>query len=109
MPRASADLVSGVWDGHFEQLGRRFPQKMTLEFADGLVRGDGVDDLGSFTVEGEYRADEGGVRVGWIKTYEGAHSVLYLGTVEGRAVRGRWSIDATSGAFALQAVRELGT
>lgn len=38
--------------------------------------------VGSFRIEGEYRVDESGVRIGWIKTYEGAHSILYLGVLQ---------------------------
>ena len=43
MIRPAVDLISGVWKGHYEQVSKKFPQRMTLEFADGLVRGDAVD------------------------------------------------------------------
>ena len=95
------DLTSGVWGGYYVQGGRRYPQHMTLEFADGLVRGDGADGIGTFTVEGEYRVDGGEVRIGWVETYDGAHSVLYLGTVDGNEITGRWDLIGGSGAFAL--------
>jgi hypothetical protein len=86
-------LTSGRWSGFYKQGGRRYPQHMTLEFSDGLVRGDGSDDLGPFTIDGEYRADDGGeLRVGWIKTYEGAHSVLYLGRLDDDCIVGTWRI-----------------
>ena len=99
------DLVmpSGSWTGFYEQRGRQFPQELVLEFADGIVRGDGGDVLGSFTVDGEYRIDAGAVRIGWIKTYDGAHSVLYLGVLDAGRLRGTWHIGRTSGGFALQA------
>jgi hypothetical protein len=58
-----------MWAGHYEQSGADYPQRMKLEFADGLIRGDGVDDIGAFVVDGEYRVDAGEVRLGWIKTY----------------------------------------
>lgn len=75
---------------------------MTLEFADGIVRGDGRDGIGPFTLEGEYRLAEGELRVGWIKTYDGAHSVLYLGHQRGASIVGRWSIPpGFDGAFGL--------
>lgn len=87
------ELPSGEWAGHYAQSGSRYPQRMTLEFADGVVRGDGVDGLGGFTLEGEYRAVDGEVRVGWVKTYDGAHSILYLGVVDGDgSIVGQWSI-----------------
>ena len=95
-------LTSGLWSGYYVQGGRRYPQDMTLEFADGLMRGDGRDGLGTFTVDGEYRVDGHEVRVGWIKTYDGAHSVLYLGTLETDRIQGTWSLPGGTGAFALE-------
>jgi hypothetical protein len=96
------ELPSGLWAGHYVQLFLKHAQQMTLEFADGLVRGDGVDGLGAFAIEGEYRVDQGEVRLGWIKTYERAHSVLYLGKLEQGSIVGRWSLASFgSGSFAL--------
>jgi hypothetical protein len=77
---------------------------MRLEFADGLMRGDGIDALGPFAIEGEYRVEADEVRVGWIKTYEGAHSVLYLGTMEGDEIVGDWSIHGFGEEFTLRYV-----
>jgi len=94
-------LYSGLWVGMYEQSRHEYPQKMTLEFADGLMRGDGADDLGTFAIVGEYRAEGGAIRMGWIKTYDQAHSVLYLGTYEGVEVRGKWDIQGYRGGFAL--------
>lgn len=95
-------LASGLWSGYYEQYGKRHPQEMVLDFADGLVRGDGKDGLGTFTLEGEYRVGDDGIRLGWIKTYDGAHSVLYLGTVGAGGIEGQWSIGRTHGGFGLQ-------
>ncbi len=88
----SAALPSGHWRGHYEQYGRRYPQELDLEFADGLVRGEGRDSLGTFTADGEYRVEGDVVRLGWIKTYDGAHSVLYLGELCRGAIVGTWRI-----------------
>jgi hypothetical protein len=99
------ELTSGVWAGHYEQFGLRHPQQMTLEFADGLVRGDGADGLGTFTLEGEYRVEGEDVRLGWIKTYDGAHSVLYLGALEGGVIAGEWMLTGGRGNFALRATQ----
>jgi len=96
-----SELVSGLWAGHYEQWGQNHPQQMTLEFADGLVRGDGVDGIGTFTLDGEYRVDGPSVRLGWIKTYDGAHSVLYLGAIERGAIVGHYDVSGFRGAFAL--------
>jgi hypothetical protein len=100
-----AELISGVWAGHYEQAGRKYPQHMTLEFADGLVRGDGADGIGTFTLEGEYRVGGGEVRIGWIKTYDGAHSVLYLGVLAGNTITGEWRLSYGRGGFALSPKR----
>src|SRR5258708_4605404 len=42
------ELESGSWTGHYVQRGNQSPQRMVLEFADGLLRGDGIDDIGPF-------------------------------------------------------------
>jgi len=35
-------LKSGLWSGFYEQFGTRHTQEIVLDFADGLVRGDGA-------------------------------------------------------------------
>ena len=94
-------MPSGAWSGFYEQHGRQFRQELVLEFADGIVRGDGTDGLGAFAVDGEYRMEEGEVRIGWVKTYDGAHSVLYLGVLDRGRLRGRWHIHFANGGFEL--------
>jgi len=95
-------LKSGLWSGFYEQFGTRHAQEMVLDFADGLVRGDGKDGLGRFTLEGEYRVANEEIRLGWIKTYDGAHSVLYLGTFGAAGIEGQWRIGRARGGFGLQ-------
>jgi len=103
MSTQPVQLPSGIWAGHYVQFFMKHAQQMNLEFADGLIRGDGSDGLGAFTIDGEYRADEGEVRLGWIKTYQGAHSVLYLGKLESGQIVGKWNLMVSmgTGAFAL--------
>jgi hypothetical protein len=101
MPAPRMELPSGLWAGHYVQYWMKHAQQMTLEFADGLVRGDGADPIGPFTIEGEYRVDAAEIRVGWIKTYPGAHSVLYLGKLEAGQLVGKWKLSIGSGTFAL--------
>jgi hypothetical protein len=91
---ATPRLPSGRWRGHYEQMGARFPQEQRIEFADGMLRGEGSDGLGTFRVEGQFQRDGDVVRVGWIKTYDRGHSVLYLGTHDGAAIRGHWQLDS---------------
>lgn len=88
---AAAALWSGDWVGNYLQGGQEYPQRLRLELADGVARGGGSDLVGTFTIEGEYRADEAGVRIGWIKTYDGAHSILYLGALQpDGSIQGEW-------------------
>ena len=109
MTATRIELPSGLWAGHYVQFFVKHAQKMTLEFADGLIRGDGVDGIGAFTIEGEYRVARGEARLGWIKTYEQAHSVLYLGTLQGDSIVGHWKLAAFgSGAFSLSPATNMG-
>ena len=71
-------LPSRLWTGHYEQFQRNYPQQATLEFADGLIRGDGVDGIGVFHIEAEYRVDESAVRMRWSKTYERTAFSIYV-------------------------------
>ena len=99
---ASNALRSGIWSGHYIQRRRQHAQQMRLEFADGLMRGSGDDEIGNFTIEGEYRVVGGEVRLGWIKTYDRSHSVLYLGTLADGEISGRWDIHGMGEGFALR-------
>ena len=64
-----------------------------------------MDGIGAFHIEGEYRVDESAVRMGWIKTYERAHSVLYLGVLQGEMIAGSWELPGYRGTFALSPAR----
>ncbi|MCA8956873.1 MAG: hypothetical protein KDC87_12420 [Planctomycetes bacterium] len=99
---STAGLHCGEWVGYYEQWGVRTAQRMTLEFADGIVRGRGADELGVFEIEGEFRSTPRGCAVGWIKTYDGAHSVLYLGHVDDGAIDGKWEIGWMEDAFHIE-------
>lgn len=101
-----AVLRSGLWRGHYVQAGQKFAQQMRLEFADGLIRGSGDDALGTFLIDGELRQADGELRLGWIKTYDGAHSVLYLGKWTGTRIEGRWHIGGWGEGFALEHVEQ---
>ena len=65
---------------------------MVLEFADGLIRGDGIDKVSPFLIEGEYRVADDQIRLGWIKNYQNGHSVLYCGELINGAITGQWEI-----------------
>jgi hypothetical protein len=101
MRSAMVELASGLWVGHYAQRGTRSSQRMVLEFADGLLRGDGIDDIGPFNIDGEYRVVGDEVRLGWVKTYEEAHSVMYLGVLRQGRITGRWDIGGFGDQFEL--------
>jgi hypothetical protein len=110
MVTSAIRLPSGLWSGHYVQFFVKHAQQMNLEFADGLIRGDGSDGLGEFTIDGEFRVEAGEVRMGWIKTYSGAHSVLYLGTLQDAQIVGKWNLLvalAGSGTFALSPAKTM--
>lgn len=90
-------LRSGLWRGFYEQHGRRYRQEQTMEFADGHVRGEGSDEVGPFRIEGQYDSAGDAVRLGWIKTYEAGHSVLYLGAFDGTWIEGAWELEGYPG------------
>jgi hypothetical protein len=100
------ELSSGLWNGYYEQGGRQYPQQSRLEFADGIIRGDGRDDIGIFYIDGEYRFSQQGVRLGWIKTYDGAHSVLYVGQLRDIEIVGSWKLSGLTGRFAISPARD---
>ncbi len=84
---------SGRWDGFWVQkhLGRQAMTSFTLQFAAGIVTGDGRDMVGPFTFSGEYDEATGEVRMA--KQYLGKHAVLYVGRPDGEgSIQGTWSI-----------------
>jgi hypothetical protein len=93
-------LPDGRWDGWYEQGGARSPQSQHLVFVDGVLRGEGDDELGPFDVSGEYSVSSPtSGRVAWVKTYRGSHSVLYLGEWDGADLLGTWEIWGMRGRF----------
>ena len=61
-----------------------------MAFANGVVSGDGIDDVGRFFLKGRY--DAATRECHWTKTYVGGHDVFYRGYREGKGIWGRWEI-----------------
>jgi hypothetical protein len=61
-----------------------------INFSHGNLRGSGTDDIGFFTIHGEY--DSKSREAIWIKEYPGRHSVYYHGFRENRGIWGTWEI-----------------
>jgi len=71
---------------------------LRLTFANGLLRGDGSDDVGRFLIKGRYDASTR--ECYWTKSYLGAHDVYYRGFREGKGIWGTWEITIrTHGGF----------
>jgi len=83
---------SGPWLGYFLQrliLGRH-KMELSLTFRGGSITGEGRDWVGSFSINGRYRVDDG--ECVWTKHYFGRHDVFYRGFNEGRGIWGGWEI-----------------
>ena len=63
---------------------------LELQFANGAVTGEGIDDVGRFTIKGRF--DPTNRECYWTKTYLGAHEVYYRGFREGKGIWGTWEI-----------------
>lgn len=61
-----------------------------LDFAGGIMSGEGNDDVGAFVIKGRY--DTATRECYWTKTYVGAHDVFYRGFREGKGIWGTWEI-----------------
>lgn len=63
---------------------------LSLSFLDGVIYGEGTDDVGAFLIHGRY--DAASRECDWVKTYPGSHQVNYHGFREGKGIWGRWDI-----------------
>jgi hypothetical protein len=64
--------------------------QLHLTFANGMMSGDGNDDLGRFLIKGRY--DSQSAESHWTKSYVDAHDVFYRGFREGKGIWGTWEI-----------------
>ena len=89
----SDDLFpSGPWTGFYNfRPGDRHRMDMQLTFGNGLMAGEGNDDVGRFLIKGRY--DTVTRECHWTKTYLGAHDVFYRGFREGKGIWGTWEIN----------------
>lgn len=88
----SEDLFpSGPWVGFYNyRPGDRHRMDLRLEFGNGQVTGDGIDDVGQFLIRGQF--DAANRECHWTKTYIGRHDVFYRGFREGKGIWGTWEI-----------------
>jgi hypothetical protein len=82
---------SGPWAGFYNyKPGDRHAMEIHLTFANGMMRGEGRDDVGTFLINGFYESSSGECH--WTKSYLGAHDVFYRGFREGKGIWGTWEI-----------------
>ena len=67
---------------------------LRLQFGEGVLTGEGNDDVGPFVVRGQYNATS--LECSWKKTYVGQHAVDYRGFREGKGIWGTWRISPRS-------------
>ena len=86
---------SGEWVGYYTYDAKPniFPMHLTLNFVDGCIQGAGIDNPGTFAIEGTY---DGGSRAEWFKRYLGKHDVRYEGTFRDGEIVGVWSLTQIS-------------
>ena len=79
---------SGLWCGFFTYSGNHGRHRMDLglTFANGVMSGEGNDEVGAFVIRGRY--DPKSKEVHWTKTYVAAHDVFYRGFREGKGIWG---------------------
>jgi hypothetical protein len=100
-PETDPRFPSGAWTGFWVQrcyVGRQY-MTLNLAFADGVVRGDGFDRVGEFTLAGTYDLRTGSCSM--TKAYVGAHAILYEGRNEGDGqwIWGVWRMRTDRGGF----------
>lgn len=85
---------SGKWLGFWKQGALRGDMECVLQFASGVLTGEGRDRIGKFTFRGRYSAADG--KCHWVKHYVGRHDVSYKGYNEGKGIWGTWQLAANA-------------
>jgi hypothetical protein len=100
----SLTAQSGSWTGYYIQYNKQFPFSMQLFLGnvDGLVKGEGKDSNGLFSVSGSWSKLDGSVQ--FIKQYVGAHAVTYDGRLSHRGgqIDGKYTVAGNTGEFHME-------
>ena len=88
---------SGEWEGfytyNYGSAGAKHPMSFILKFSQGIVKGVGNDDIGTFTWKGAYDTKE--MTCHMTKFYTNrSHTVFYNGLVDENGIWGQWRIHA---------------
>jgi hypothetical protein len=83
---------SGPWRGFFTYSGNHGRHRMDLglTFANGVMSGEGNDEVGAFVIRGRYDAKS--KECWWTKAYIGQYDAFYRGFREGKGIWGTWEI-----------------
>jgi hypothetical protein len=88
---SAKQFPSGPWTGFYNYDPKdKHRMDLHLGFANGIMTGDGNDDVGRFLIRGKY--DEASGECTFHKTYVGSHTVFYRGFREGKGIWGAWEI-----------------
>jgi hypothetical protein len=64
-----------------------------LNIFNNQVKGHGADEVGNFTINGDWNPNG---NVAFVKQYIGKHNVHYEGTYDGVRVQGQWKIPSAN-------------
>ena len=79
-----------TWKGQYHQDGTDVQMTIDhLNIFNGQVKGSGRDEVGEFTISGDWQPSG---QVAFVKQYIGQHNVHYEGTFDGVRVQGQWKI-----------------
>lgn len=82
---------SGPWTGFYSYDPKnKHRMDLNLVFCAGDLTGDGNDEVGHFTIRGQYDATS--LECSWTKAYVAKHEVAYRGFREGKGIWGTWEI-----------------
>lgn len=79
------------WMGFFleDHRGKGW-MNIRLQFENGVMRGEGVDYVGTWHLDGTYALEDGSCS--WTKRYLEQHEVVYEGRITDVGIQGQWSI-----------------
>jgi hypothetical protein len=88
----NAQLINGEWEGFYNYTfnSSKHTMEMTLNFNNGKVSGNGADDVGVFSFNGNY--DQQSHKIYMTKRYA-THIVNYDGNIDENGIWGMWNID----------------
>lgn len=85
-------LLEQDWTGFYLESHRgKGWMNMRLQFQNGILKGEGVDYVGTWHLGGSYSLDD--QSCSWTKRYLGQHDVQYAGLISDVGIMGQWDIE----------------